>query len=191
MLAFRRIFIDDVLIAETARILTNGKLYELFNDKERVGRFYSGDNYSFAEFNEEKIRIESKRQLLANSEYHIFNQYTGELIAHYKINSLGLKDDVTGNLFLANGYSYHYSEIHDHRKITKPKTWGLYRFDMTSEKHSISYYGRMTPNSFRGINPAQVFEGEIQSTEDSFLFPIVAGIFIIEEKFRLLEQQPD
>ncbi|MEP7375244.1 MAG: hypothetical protein ABI675_17725 [Chitinophagaceae bacterium] len=191
MLTFTRKFIGNVLVAETGNVLTNCKFYEVLDNEVRIGRFYSGDNYSFAEFQEQKIRIESKRHFFSRSEHKIFNQYTKALIGYYEIPNGRFMGDNKAKLHLANGYTYRWKELYDHRKVLKPGTWGLYRFDLGSEKHFISYYGRMSPNHFRNINPEQVFEGEVQSTEGTFLLPVFSGIFIMEEKFRQLEQQPD
>jgi hypothetical protein len=188
MLTFRRTFIEDILIKETGKILKNCKLYVISNDTKIAGRFYSGDNFSFIESEEQKIRIDSNRHFFKPSIYHFYEQYNNSFLGRFEIpNDNGFGQ---GKLHIAEGETYQWIENRDHRWILNASTWNLYRFDLISVSHNIVYYGKMTPGVGNQICPEQIFEGEIQSTNDTLLLPILVGIYIMEEKFRRIEQDP-
>jgi len=192
MLMFQRTFVDTVTIHETGKIIKNCKLYNISESNNRVGRFYSGDNYSFAEIGEQKIRIDAEKHFFRDSEYKIHDQYTGDIIGHFEIPNGGIgRTGMRSILCLSNGDKYYWTQNNDHRNILKPKTLSKYRFDLVSNDHSIIYYGKMTPDiALSYVNPDQIFEGEIQSTDYKLLLPIITGIYIMEEKFRRQEQDP-
>ena len=190
MITFHRTFLDKVIINETRKVIKNCKLYNILTSGNQIGRFYSGDNYSFAEFEEQKIRIDSEKHFFTNSEYKIYNQYTGDIIGNFEIPNGGIgRTGMTSMLYLSNGDKYRWTENKDHRNIIRPSTLSIYKFDFVSITHSIIYYGKMTPDiALSYVNPNQIFEGEIQTSDDRRLMPIIMGIYIMEEKFRRQEQ---
>jgi hypothetical protein len=104
MLKFLRTFIDCITICETGKIITNCKLYEISDSGRRLGRFYAGDNYSFMETEEEKIRIDYSKHFFTRSDYKIYNQYTGELIGHFDIPNGGIgRTTMKSTLYFTTG----------------------------------------------------------------------------------------
>ena len=191
MLTFHRTYIDQVMIVETGKTIAACKLYNIYQGGERLARFYSGGNYSFAEFAEQKIRINTDNGIRRGEYHFVYNQYTKEQIGYFIIPVWRIHlADVPTKLRLADGQHYTWTENTAHRSILKPITRSTYRFDFLSPHHSIVYYGKMIPNvSANFVNPNQVFTGEIQTTNDQLLLPIVLGIYIMEEKFRSMEQE--
>ena len=192
MLTFHRTFQDEVLIVETGRYIKNCKLYNISRDGTRIGRFYSGDNYSFAEFDDQKIRIDPKKRFFVDLEYPFRNQYTDELLGSYTFRAKSFFDELDTRLHLSGGESYEWKRDFSIDNRLSRGTSRLYKFDLVSNKHLIVYYGKMTPDVTKSyVNPNQVFEGEIQSTDETFLLPIFMGIFFMEEAFRVQEQEQD
>lgn len=85
MKKFERSFIDRVLIKENGQIIQNCKQYELFQSASHIGRFYSGDNFSFAEIGDLKIRFDKQINFFKQSDFHFFNQYTEALLGGFDI----------------------------------------------------------------------------------------------------------
>lgn len=144
MLTFRRTFIEDILIKETGKILKNCKLYIISKESKTVGRFYSGDNFSFIESEEQKIRIDSNRHFFKPSTYHFYEQYSNSLLGHFEMPNGLIVGQMNAHLHFSKGEMYQWTETRDHRRILNAATWNLYRFDLTSKEHTIDYYGKMT-----------------------------------------------
>lgn len=189
MFTFDRTFIGDILIKETGNVLKNCKLYEVFNGAKNIGRFYSGGNFSFIETDDRKFRIEQISHFINRTEHLLYDQYTQQLIGQFSIpDSLSLKHSKCFMYLLPN-IAYEWEQDSEHKRIQKKDTWDLYRFNLLSVHHKIVYYGRIIPNLSSGyLNPDQHFRGEIQTTNDSLLLPIFAGISIMEQGFRRIEQ---
>jgi len=189
MLTFHRKFIEDILIKETGKIIKNCKLYNVLNGDTKVGLFYSGDNYSFVDFNEQKIRIDQNKRFFKRSEYTFLNQYTRELLGHFEIPNGVYLGEMNSKLHLLDGPTYQWTQNYSQERPFRSRASNIYSFDLVSKEHNIVYYGKMTPDiAVNYINPDQVFDGEIQSTDESLLLPILIGIYIMEEKFRRKEQ---
>lgn len=70
-----------------------------------------------------------------------------------------------------DGPEYTLTEMTDQRKLLKVHTWKLYRFDMTSADTLISFFGTR-------------FSGHILPANEAYVMPIIAGMFLFDEKFR-------
>ncbi|MEO6232245.1 MAG: hypothetical protein ABJB11_00550 [Ferruginibacter sp.] len=138
--------------------------------------------------NKQKIRIDHTYNFFKSSKYTFYNQYTGETLGCFEIPN-GYVGEAA--MYLSNGETYQWRENNDHKHMMKPATWSIYGFDLFSKDHNVFYHGKMTPDLVTNyINPDQIFEGEIKSTNEQLYLPLFAGIYIMEEKFKRIEKDP-
>ncbi|MEO8403518.1 MAG: hypothetical protein ABI480_02945, partial [Chitinophagaceae bacterium] len=130
MLYFTRKFIGNILIKETNTVLEQCKLYEVKDEDALVGRFYSGDNFSFIEFADQKFRIDPRIRFLRKSDFKLFNQYTHELLAYYQIPNGSFFNKSEAQLHFTNDQHYKWSKNDEHRQLHRPAMRSTYRFDL-------------------------------------------------------------
>ena len=128
-------------------------------------------------------------KIFGTPSYKLIYQYTGEEIGYYKIPNavwLYLEDSF---IYLSNLSPLKMAQNTSHRKLFKSQTLRQYTFELTNNELKVIYSGEMIPNvRVNHVDEKQVFEGSIQSTRATDLLPIFAGIHIIEEDFRRIEQ---
>jgi hypothetical protein len=190
MLQFERKFIGDILIAETNSVLEKCKLYEIFDGQEMLGRFYSGENYCFADCANWKIRFEAEKHFFKKSIYRIIEQNTGQVLDEMNIPNSSPFIEIDNAFILANGESFAWTKSMKDYAIFKKSTWNRYRFNLFSEADYFVFNGVMEPNNqAEYLNPDQVFKGEIHSKVGVKILPILAGIYLMEESFRRIEDR--
>lgn len=123
--------------------------------------------------------------------YHLFHAYTDEEIGHYKIPNavwLYLEDSF---LYLKGFAPLKMAQNTSHRRLFKPKTRRQYTFELKSEELTVVYTGEINSGMWEGhIREDQVLEGYIETSSPHALLPLFAGIHIIEEDFRRIENIP-
>ena len=188
MFKFQRTYIGDTFISETNSHIKECKLLHVSDANGRVGKFYSGANFSFIEFEKDKYRIDYIPKLLRMPTYRLVHAHTDEEIGHYEIPNvvwLYLEDSF---LYLKSYTPLKMAQNTSHRKLFKSQTRKQYTFELTSQELQIVYKGEVSPAMWPGsILEDQVFEGTIHSSSPDALLPLFAGLHIIEENFRRIE----
>jgi len=174
MLTFQRQKIKDIVIANPDKIARNCTSYEIKSHDFLVAKVYGGDCFSFIEFSDMVLRIDRKREIFRESQYLMHNNETEEFIGKYRFTK-GIDECI---LELSNGDILFFSKIDLGYRPFKPSTWNDFEFKMSYKAENISYEGRLLKND--------VFEGTINTTNENSMFSITAGIFFIEERFRLV-----
>lgn len=140
------------------------------------------------EFGKDKYLIDYIPKLLRMPAYHLVNAHTDEEIGHYEIPNvvwLYLEDSF---LYLKGYAPLKMAQNTSHRKLFKPQTRRQYTFELTSPELQIVYKGEVDPAMWAGsILKDQIFEGSIHSSDPDALLPLFAGLHIIEEDFRRIE----
>jgi hypothetical protein len=174
MLTFEKRYIGDVFFKEVNQSLDCHK-YEIKKFDRIVGTVFSSDRLSVIILPDITLRIERERRLLKKCHHRMFNNSTGGPVGVVEFSDWQSFSGTRCILRFSDGTVYSFTQNNEHRRLLKPSTWSLFRFDMSNSENFISYF--MGPSS-----------GEIECTDYSNLIPVATGIFIIDEKFRLIKE---
>jgi len=174
MLTFDEHYIGYTFLTELNQSLDCHQ-YEVKNEGRIVGTVFSSSRLSLIILPDVTLRVDRERRLLKKSHHKMFNNRTGALVGVFEFPDWQSASHTRCILRFIDGSVYSFNQNNDHIKLLKPKTWALFRFDMSNSENFISYFSSQS-------------SGEIECTDDNNLMPIVSGIFIIDEKFRLIRE---
>lgn len=172
MFTFSSKRIDDIVIEYPDKIAHNCRQYKVKKDNYVVGKLYGGDKFTFIEFPDHFLRIDKQKRFIRNTIYSMVDHNSNTFLGGYEFLSNGQECIMS---FESNGTFFFHEDIST-KKLFKSSTWDLFKNEMTNSSDIIVYEGR----TFRGNN-----EGIITSTNEELVLPIIAGLFIIEEKYRI------
>ncbi len=174
MLTFDGQHIGNIFLTEINQSLDCYQ-YEVKKDGRIISTIYCSSLLSLMILPHVTLRVDRERRLLRKNHHKMFNQRTGTLEGTFDFPDWQSASHTRCIVWFTDNSVYSFNQNNDHRKLLKPKTWNVLRFEMTNSENTICYIG------------TQSF-GEIECTNEKNLLPIVSGIFIIDEKFRIMNE---
>ncbi len=174
MLTFDRRHIGNIFLTEINQELDCYQ-YEVKKDGLIISTMYSSAPLSLIILPDVTLRVDRERKLFRKSHHKMFNHNTGTLEGTFEFPDWQSASHTRCIVRFTDNSVYSFNQNNDHRRLLKPKTWSTFRFDMTNSENMISYIGNQS-------------SCEIECTNEKNLLPIVSGIFIIDEKFRILNE---
>ncbi|MFT3827476.1 MAG: hypothetical protein QM731_26375 [Chitinophagaceae bacterium] len=155
-------------------------LYDIKKDDNTICKLYTGKYESFMEYNNQKYRIEKKMKIFKKDRYLIFNYLNNDSIGYYEFADNQWFGKTACTMYLNGRKPFHFIQNDAHKNIFKKSTWNSYRFDMTDSVDDAHYLGKFTGSKTKG---------EIYTTNETDLLPVFLGLFMAEEKFRLIMEK--
>lgn len=174
MLKFYRQNIGNIFLKEVNQRVDCYQ-YEVRNEDAVVSTMFSSASFSLIILPDATLRVERERRLFRKSHYKMFNHSTEALVATFEFPDLQSSSSARCIVRFEDETVYSFIEHNDHRTVFKSSTWNSFRFNIANSENFISFYGTQA-------------EGEIECTNENILLPILSGLFIIDEKFRLLSE---
>lgn len=168
--------IADITLELPDRIATNCHEYTLYRESLHAGKLYGGTNFSFIEYENNLVRIDRNAGFFQKTSYDLFDHRTGSYMGSFKFSNNLKKCTLT----LEAGSIFHFHKDSSGKVFYRPSTWNKFRHEMNSEKDMIVYSGRSSD--------LDIYEGTIETTNETLLLPMLAGIYIIEERLRMLRE---
>jgi len=158
--------------------------YKLFHNDNLLGQFFYSEYASYFTFENFDIKIETTKHFLKRWEYKIIDQTKSLEIGNYETTSwINRKRNIGRIRFDNEIYKCERLKPEIENKYFKRETWGHYKIRLCSQQDTIIYKFKLDIPWIGGLDSAFTpFVGQIETTCDN-LFPVFAGLFLIEQIF--------
>ncbi|MFT3912208.1 MAG: hypothetical protein QM737_22465 [Ferruginibacter sp.] len=145
--------------------------HTLMQENIPIGKVYGGRKFTFLKLPANLVRIDRVGGFFSKPGYNIVDHSTGSYLGCLEFTwrecIITLQDKTV----------FYFHKDSSDKAFYKPSTWNKFRHEMTNSTDKIIFSGR--------INSAEIFDGSIETTNERLILPMMIGIYILEEKQRI------
>jgi hypothetical protein len=159
------------------------KFYEIEGDGVVPSRLFYSEHFAMMDIPQQSMtRIERESRFLKKDNYVIF-KHPG----YWQIGEIrfpGWQARYKCSVHLDDGTQYLFQKHTEHTRVFKPKTWNDYRYSLSGGEFPVFYSGRYVRKKMAN-KKQRIFEGEIRMPCEHPMLPVLVGLYLIEEHFRM------